>query len=114
MMINLMVNSKQKGLKSCLMIGLAMLFQAFSLLAAQIDNESTIMLPSCDIVVTADEIYTHENGITYSGNVKVLIGFAHLKIDKVTLIKKENGQCALVPEFSFNLDHSMISANLYS
>lgn len=94
---------------------LFMLVCAFFVSSAEYNNNSTIALPSCDVTITADEIYTHENGITFSGNVKVLIGFANLRIEKVTLVKRKDGRCELIPEYSALLDDGKnIGSNFYS
>lgn len=64
--------------------------------AAQSTPFPTIELRSCDVLITADQVSKNKEGVTYSGNVKVLIGLANLRLSKVTLIKNKNGSCRLV------------------
>lgn len=66
--------------------------------AAKMRDSQRILLPSCDVIITANEFQTTEKGTTYSGDVRILIGFANLRVNKITLIKKPDGHCELVSE----------------
>lgn len=72
----------------------------FTASAGKYGKYQRIELSSCEINISADRTYPNKNGITYSGNVKVLIGFANLRVDKVTLVKKKDGSCELVSDFN--------------
>jgi len=76
---------------SCLFI-----LNSANLLAQKHVDVQRLSLPSCDVSISADDSTISSKGITYSGNVKVLIGFANLRVDRVTLVKKKNGECELV------------------
>jgi len=83
-------------------ISLILLFSVVYFISTSVTAEiygknSKIALPSCEVSIIADEYSVNHKGITYSGNVKVLIGFANLRIDKVTLVKKKDGKCELIP-----------------
>ena len=66
--------------------------------AANSQTSNRFILPSCDVSITADKTLPHKQGVTYIGNVKVLVGFANLRLDKATLIKNKDGRCELVTE----------------
>ncbi len=92
-----MFNLQIKSLFSLVLIIAVLLLSVSSNLQAQKQNDSQrITLQSCDVSISADESTVTSKGITYTGNVKVLIGFANLKIDRITLIKNKNGKCELV------------------
>lgn len=94
-----MLNSRIKSLISLIVISAILLFSNSSnLLAQQNIVAGRFILASCDVSITADESTVTSKGITYTGNVKVLVGFANLKLDKITLVKKKNGKCELVSD----------------
>ena len=94
-----MSNSLVKSLISLLLVSAILFFSNSSNLQAQQNTVSgRFILASCDVNITADESTVTSKGIMYTGNVTVLVGFANLKIDKVTLVKKKNGKCELVSE----------------
>lgn len=66
--------------------------------AAKIKTAHKFHLDTCSVNITADNKQTKRNRTTYSGNVEVLVGFATLKSDKVTVIRKPNGACEVISE----------------
>ncbi len=76
----------------------AFLFVSNHAEAAKQKTGHRIQLDSCNVEVTADSIQIQNNKTNYSGNVKVLVGFASLKSDKVTVVKKPNGACEVISE----------------
>ena len=76
----------------------AFLFASNNAEAAKSKSGHKIQLDSCNVEVTADSIEIQHNKTTYSGNVKILVGFASLKSDKVTVVKKPNGACEVISE----------------
>ncbi|TQV84455.1 hypothetical protein [Aliikangiella coralliicola] len=67
--------------------------------AAKYGKFQKIDLPSCHVNIKADRSHESDSGTVYTGNVRVLIGFASLRTDRVTLVKKKNGKCELISEF---------------
>jgi len=83
-----------QGLKICLV--LLCVYSLGKIDTALSAESNRMQLPSCNVTVTADRAFKKDGAITYSGNVRILVGFAQLRLEKVTLVKKANGQCELV------------------
>lgn len=66
--------------------------------AAKLKPTHKLYLDTCNVNITADSVRTNDNVTTYSGNVKILVGFASLKSNKVTVIKKPNGSCEVITD----------------
>ena len=93
----MMFDIQFKNLTTLLLCSIILLGIKFTNVQAQQSMAyQKISLPSCDVSISADETLITSKGITYMGNVKVLIGFANLRIDRITLVKKKNGKCELV------------------
>ncbi len=77
------------------LIGLFLMFVAMST-TAQNESYSYITLKSCEIDISADEIFYHNDSVHYSGNVQFLYGLANVKANSIVLIKKKDGTCKLI------------------
>lgn len=64
--------------------------------AAKIKPTHKLYLDTCNVNITADSVQTNDNVTTYSGNVKILVGFASLRSTKVTVKKNPNGSCEII------------------
>ena len=67
-----------------------------TLMTAQNEGHSFIALKSCEIEISADQVFYHQDSISYSGNVQFLYGLANVKADRVVLIKKKDGTCHII------------------
>ncbi len=61
-------------------------------------SPKSISLDTCSVNITADNQQHIQNKTIYSGNVTALVGFASLKSNKMTLIRKADGSCELITE----------------
>lgn len=82
--------------RSTCLLAACLFLPVLSVSASPDRPSSVISLKSCKLNIRADQISYYNRSIRYSGNVQFLYGLANVKMDKVILVKMEDGSCQLI------------------